>query len=261
MKRVVFTQKGGVGKSSIAVNLAAISAKEGRKTLLIDMDPQCNASRYLVGDNVSTLMPTLADFFRKSLEFQFHPTPDIEYVHRTPFSNLFLIPSHPEIGDLQAKLESRHKIYKLRDTLNKLSEEFAEIIIDTPPAYNFFSQSALIAADVCLIPFDCDEFSRQALYTLLKNLQEIQADHNAGLRIEGIVVNQFQARASVPQRLVEQLSKEKLPLLRTKLSSSVKMRESHGLNLPLIHMDASHKLSREFVELYRELQTYSNPQP
>jgi chromosome partitioning protein len=255
MKRVVFTQKGGVGKSSIAVNLAAIAAKEGRKTLLIDMDPQCNASRYLVGDAALTLTPTLADFFRKSLEFQFYPTPDIDYVHPTPFDNLFLIPSHPEIGDLQAKLESRHKIYKLRDSLNKLSEEFAEIIIDTPPAYNFFSQSALIAADVCLIPFDCDEFSRQALYTLLKNIQEIQADHNADLRIEGIVVNQFQARASVPQRLVAQLIEEKLPLLHTKLSSSVKMRESHGLSLPLIHMDASHKLSREFVELYRELQT------
>ena len=175
-------------------------------------------------------------------------------MHPTPFDNLFLIPSHPEIGDLQSKLESRHKIYKLRDTLNKLSGEFAEIIIDTPPAYNFFSQSALIAADVCLIPFDCDEFSRQALYTLLKNLQEIQADHNTDLRIEGIVVNQYQARASVPQRLVAELMEEKLPLLRTRLSSSVKMRESHGRSLPLIHMDANHKLSREFVELYRELQ-------
>ena len=254
MKRVVFTQKGGVGKSSIAVNLAAIAAKEGRKTLLIDMDPQCNASRYLVGDSASTLAPTLADFFKKSLEFQFYPVPETEFVHPTPFENLFLIPSHPEISDLQSKLESRHKIYKLRDALNKLSEEFAEIIIDTPPAYNFFSQSALIAADVCLIPFDCDEFSRQALYTLLKNLQEIRADHNADLRIEGIVVNQFQARASVPQRIVGQLIEEKLPVLQTRLSSSVKMRESHGLNLPLIHMDAGHKLSREFIELYRELQ-------
>jgi chromosome partitioning protein len=254
MKRVIFNQKGGVGKSSISVNLAAIAAKEGRKTLLIDMDPQCNASRYLLGDAASEASPTLADYFKKSLDFQFYPTPDIHYTHKTPFENLFLIPSHPDIGDLQSKLESRHKIYKLRDSLNKLVEEFDEIIIDTPPAYNFFSQSALIAADVCLIPFDCDDFSRQALYTLLNNLKEIRADHNRDLRIEGIVVNQFQSRASLPQRLVDQLIEEKLPLLQTKLSSSVKMRESHGLNLPLIHMDASHKLSREFVELYQELQ-------
>jgi len=254
MKRVIFNQKGGVGKSSISVNLAAIAANEGRKTLLIDMDPQCNTSRYLLGDAASDLSPTLADYFKSSLDFQFFPAPDSSYVHQTPFENLFLIPSHRDIGDLQAKLESRHKIYKLRDSLNKLAEEFEEIIIDTPPAYNFFSQSALIAADVCLIPFDCDDFSRQALYTLLNNLKEIKADHNAALRIEGIVVNQFQARASLPQRLVDELVQEELPLLQTKLSSSVKMRESHGLNVPLIHMDAKHKLSREFVSLYHELQ-------
>jgi chromosome partitioning protein len=254
MKRVIFNQKGGVGKSSISVNLAAIAANEGKKTLLIDMDPQCNASRYLLGDAASALSPTLADYFKSSLDFQFYPAPDMSYVHQTPFQNLFLIPSHKDIGDLQSKLESRHKIYKLRDSLNKLVEEFDEIVIDTPPAYNFFSQSALIAADVCLIPFDCDDFSRQALYTLLNNLKEIQADHNPGLRIEGIVVNQFQARASLPQRLVDELTQEALPLLQTKLSSSVKMRESHGLNVPLIHMDANHKLSREFVALYQELQ-------
>ena len=254
MKRVIFNQKGGVGKSSISVNLAAIAAKSGRKTLLIDMDPQCNASRYLMGDAAASLAPTLADYFKKSLDFQFYPTPDIDYVHPTPFDNLFLIPSHPDIGDLQSKLESRHKIYKLRDSLNKLAEDFEEILIDTPPAYNFFSQSALIAADVCLIPFDCDDFSRQSLYTLLNNLKEIQADHNRDLAIEGIVANQFQARASLPQRLVAELLEEKLPVLNTKLSSSVKMRESHGLNLPLVHMDANHKLTREFVQLYQELQ-------
>lgn len=152
-----------------------------------------------------------------------------------------------------ARLESRYKIYKLRDALNKLSVQYDEIIIDTPPAYNFFSQSALITCDVCLIPFNCDEFSRQALYTLMNNIKEIRADHNPRLQIKGIVVNQYQTRAPIRQKLVGQLIEEKLAVLRTKLSSSVKMRESHGLNMPLIHMDASHKLSREFVDLYQEL--------
>jgi chromosome partitioning protein len=154
---------------------------------------------------------------------------------------------------MQSQLESRHKIYKLRDTLRELGKEYDEIFVDTPPAYNFFSQSALIAADSCLIPFDCDDFSRQALYTLINNVKEIKADHNANLKIEGIVVNQFQPRALLPQRMVDQLKEEGLPVFESKLSSSIRIRESHERNLPMIHLDRSHKLSQEYLALYSEL--------
>jgi len=253
MKRVIFNQKGGVGKSTIAVNLASIAAHKNKKTLLIDMDPQCNSSRYLLGDAAAEATPSMMDFFKGSLEYQFFPKPENSFVHATRFDNLFLIPSHRDIGELQSKLESRHKIYKLRDALKNLSREFDEIIIDTPSAYNFFTQSALIAADVCLIPFDCDDFARQALYTLMNNVGEVRADHNPVLLIEGIVVNQFQPRSRLPQRLVDELLDEGLPVLGSKLSSSVKIRESHELNMPMIHMDARHKLSLEFVALYEEL--------
>ncbi len=260
MKRVIFNQKGGVGKSTIAVNLASIAAYENKNTLIIDMDPQCNSSRYLLGEAVKETTPTMLEFFKSSLEYQFFPQPEASFVHKTRFDNLSIIPSHPEIGELQSKLESRHKIYKLRDALKNLSREYDEIIIDTPSAYNFFTQSALIAADVCLIPFDCDDFARQALYTLMNNVGEVRADHNPLLQIEGIVVNQFQPRSRLPQRLVDELLEEGLPVLASKLSSSVKIRESHELNLPMIHMDARHKLSQEFVALYHELSSAAGRQ-
>jgi len=254
MKRVIFNQKGGVGKSTIAVNLAAIAAHQGKRTLLIDIDPQCNSSRYLLGAAAEDVAPTLGAYFEQLLSFTVFAKAASSYVHETPFENLSIMVAHPELGDLQSKLESRHKIYKLRDTLNELSQEYDEIFVDTPPAYNFFTQSALIAADSCLIPFDCDDFSRQALYTLINNVREIKADHNAGLEIEGIVVNQFQPRALLPQRMVDQLIEEGLPVMENKLSSSIRIRESHERNLPMIHLDRSHKLSQEFLALYDELQ-------
>lgn len=254
MKRVIFNQKGGVGKSTIAVNLAAIAAHQGKRTLLIDIDPQCNASRYLLGQAAGEVAPTMGAYFEQLLSFSMFAKAASQYVHATPFENLSVMVAHPELGDLQSKLESRHKIYKLRDTLNELSKDFDEIFVDTPPAYNFFTQSALIAADSCLIPFDCDDFSRQALYTLVNNVAEIKADHNPALEIEGIVVNQFQPRALLPQRLVDELKEEGLPVLDNKLSSSIRIRESHDRNLPMIHLDARHKLSQEFLALYEELQ-------
>lgn len=253
MKRVIFNQKGGVGKSTIAVNLAAIAASQGKRTLLIDIDPQCNSSRYVLGAAAHAATPTLKDYFEQVLSFSQFAQPAGHYVHPTPFENLSIIVAHPELGDLLSKLESRNKIYKLRDLLRELGKEYDDIFIDTPPAYNFFSQAALIGADSCLIPFDCDDFSRQALYTLINNIKEIKADHNADLAIEGIVVNQFQPRASLPRRMVEQLTEEGLPVFENKLSSSIRIRESHERNLPMIHLDRNHKLSQEYLALYGEL--------
>ncbi|OFA00039.1 ParA family protein [Duganella phyllosphaerae] len=253
MKRVIFNQKGGVGKSTIAVNLAAIAASQGKRTLLIDIDPQCNSSRYVLGAAAHDATPTLKDYFEQVLSFSQFAQPAGHYAHPTPFDNLSIIVAHPELGDLQSKLESRNKIYKLRDLLRELGKEYDQIFIDTPPAYNFFSQAALIGADSCLIPFDCDDFSRQALYTLINNIKEIKADHNADLAIEGIVVNQFQPRASLPRRMVEQLTEEGLPVFENKLSSSIRIRESHERNLPMIHLDRNHKLSQEYLALYGEL--------
>jgi chromosome partitioning protein len=153
---------------------------------------------------------------------------------------------------LQSRLESRYKIYKLREALDSL-QGFERIYIDTPPVLNFYSRSGLIAAKQCLIPFDCDAFSREALYNLLATIAEIRADHNAELNIEGIIVNQFQGRANLPQQLVNELIQEGHPVLESKISPSVKVRESHSESKPLIHYAPDHKLTEEFVALHQEL--------
>ncbi len=252
MKRVIFNQKGGVGKSTITCNLAAICARRGYRTLVVDLDPQGNSTQYLLGQEAGAVELNLARFFEQVLSFSLYGKAPAEFTHPTPFPGLDLMSSHPELEHLQGKLESRYKIYKLREALSTL--EYEAIFIDTPPALNFYTRSALIAADACLIPFDCDDFSRRALYALLEAVQEIRDDHHPGLTVEGIVVNQFQPRATLPQRLVEELRREGLPVLESRLSASVKVRESHQAARPLIELAPRHKLTREFVALFDELE-------
>ena len=257
MRYVVFNQKGGVGKSTITSNLAAISAEQGLRTLVVDLDAQGNSTRYLLGEAADTAHDGVAEFFDQKLKFTLRDQGVEEFITATPFERLHLMRSSPRLDELHSKLESRYKIYKLRDALLGLDAAYDRIYIDTPPALNFYTRSALIASQGCLIPFDCDDFSRRALYTLMENVQEIQADHNRELKVSGIVVNQFQPRAKLPQRLVQELVDEGLPVLQPFLRSSVVVKESHERALPLVHLDARHGLTQDYLALHATL----NPPP
>lgn len=254
MRRVIFNQKGGVGKSSIACNLAAVSAAQGYRTLLIDLDAQANSSHYLTGLSGSDIPTGIAEFFHLILTSGIAAKKARPQIIETAYPNLHLITASSELADLQPKLEAKHKINKLKKLLDKLDSSYERVYLDTPPALNFYSISALIAADRCLIPFDCDSFSRQALYALLEEIEEIRDDHNERLQVEGIVVNQFQPRASLPQKMINELLAEELPILPVYLHSSVKMRESHQACRPLVDLDPNHKLTQQFIALHDHLE-------
>ena len=275
LTRVVFNQKGGVGKSSITVNLAAMSAHQGLKTLVIDLDPQANSSQYLLGDDATysadktALEPNIENFFDEVLGnnqqkgllsnaigslLKSKNKGFDQYIHRSPFKNLDVLPASPTLGALEHALVSKHKIYKLRDAIETLKGQYDRIFIDTPPAFNFFTLSALITADRVLIPFDCDVFSKRALQTLIENVIETQDDHNDRLEIEGIVVNQYQAQAKLPREVVQQLKDEGLPVLNSMLPPSVLMKESHHKNLPLIYLATDHKLTQAYQLLFNEIE-------
>ena len=249
---MVFNRKGGVGKSTVTCNLAAVAASKGKKVLLVDLDPQANSTSYLGHDGKDNVVG-IAEFMESTISRNYREFSSEDYIRPTAFENLSLISASYNLVDLEAKLEAKHKIYKLRDFLNNLHIDFDEIYLDTPPALNFFTLSALIAADRCLLPYDCDVFARDAMIDLMHELEEIIEDHNPDLEIEGVVVNQFQARAKLPNIAVDELKKAKFRLLKPFISSSIKVKESHAAKKPLIHLDRKHKVSQEFCDLYKNI--------
>ena len=146
-------------------------------------------------------------------------------------------------------------MYKLKKCFDELVQDFDRIYLDTPPALKFFSRSAMIAADRVVVPFDCDTFSKQALYQLTETIEEIKADHNAQLSLVAIIPNQVPARANLPQQLIAELKADFFPVSKTTLSSSVIMRESHEKAKPLVYLRPKHRLSLEFGASFQELES------
>ena len=164
MRRVVFNQKGGVGKTSIVCNLAAMSAASGLRTLVIDLDPQANSTHYLLGNDAPEANPSLADFFDQTLSLRIFSDPPDRFVHRTPYEGLDILPAHPDLAELQTRLESRYKIFKLRDALNRVGR-YKAMYIDTLAEVHFRRgdrKKAIQLAEQCIkLEPDDEHFTKQ----------------------------------------------------------------------------------------------------
>lgn len=255
MKRAIFNQKGGVGKTSIVCNLAAAMAQLGRKTLVVDLDAQSNSSQYLLGNEFPKVSSSVADFFASTLSFKLFKDSLQKTIVATQYENLYVVPADLSLIELQPKLEGRYKIFKLSEALLSVCEKlgFEEVLIDTPPALNFYTMSALLSADRVLIPFDCDAFSAEAVKQVIAAVTEVREDHRPELEIEGIIVNQYSQNAKQPKLVLDEIKKEGLAILEPYLTNSVAMRESHSAHSPLVYFKKSHPLSKKFLMLASEL--------
>ncbi|SVA83841.1 uncharacterized protein METZ01_LOCUS136695 [marine metagenome] len=243
----VVNQKGGVGKTTTAVNLAACLALSGRKVLVVDMDPQGNASSGLginLRENQKGIYELLAD--DASLD---------QVVYSTEIDTLKIIPSNVDLAGAEIELVGRDRREKILSmALNGVNEEYEFVVIDCPPSLGLLTLNALAVSQSVLIPMQCEYYALQGLSHLLKTLQRVKKSINPNLTVEGILFTMYDNRTLLTSQ-VENHVKNYFSefLMKTIIPRNIRLSEAPSHGKPIVLYANRSKGSDSYVELAQEL--------
>jgi chromosome partitioning protein len=239
---VFVNQKGGVGKTTSAINIGAYLAAAGKKTLLVDFDSQANLSSGVLSAGVGAKRELTGIYEALS-----GMVPVEQTIQNTKVPNLFVIPASIDLSGAAVELIGEEKRdYYLKDTLSSIKNKFDHILIDCPPSLGVLTVNGLTAADQVLIPMQCEYFALEGLTLLLETVKRIQGSLNSALAINGIFFTMYDSRTKLAQQVVKQVgSYFKDKVFTTIIPRNVRLAEapSHGLPISLYDPSSSGALA------------------
>ena len=243
----ITNQKGGVGKTTTAINLAASLAAAEVNTLLVDCDPQSNTTSGL-GLVKDPERISIYDVLMGAATAE-------EALRLTDLEQLWLIPSHKNlIGANLELVEAARREYRLRDALEPLRDRFQFIVLDCPPALDLLTLNALVAADGVLIPMQAEYFALEGVSELLDTIERIRAELNPSLTIEGVVLTMFDERTNLAQQVAEELRTffgERL--LKTTIPRNIRLAEAPSHGKPALVYDVRSRGAESYIRMAKEI--------
>jgi chromosome partitioning protein len=248
----VANQKGGVGKTTTAINLAASFAAAEVETLIVDCDPQSNTTSGL-GLARDPERPNTYHLLAGSVTLQ-------AAIQPTALEQLWLVPAHKDlIGANLELIDMERREFRLRDALNGARERYRFVVLDCPPALDLLTLNALVAADTLLIPMQAEYFALEGISELLDTVARIQASLNPGLAIEGVVLTMFDERTNLAQQVAAELRNyfaEKL--CATTIPRNVRLAEAPSYGKPALLYDVRSRGAEAYIRLAKEIMTRAN---
>lgn len=243
----IFNQKGGVGKTTTAINLSAGLGKLGKKILLIDIDPQGNSTSGLgvekKVDGQSTIYDVLVDLAKLT-----------ESIKKTTADNVYIVPSNNDLAGLEIEF-AREDNWELilREKLDSIRDEYDYIFIDCPPSLGILSVIGLIASDSVIIPIQCEYYALEGVSQLFETIKLVKGGLNPDLEIEGVVLSMFDGRTNLSIEVVEEVKKFfKGKVYVSLIPRNVRLAEAPSHGLSIMDYDNKSKGSEAYMELAEE---------